>query len=261
MFLSTKRYLEKSETIFDMFGFFPDTKKFDVEDVNLAVYNALNHTKTLEDGIKIARCYFNNMGELKKMVKIVRRYFDAYMERGSLTKTNIHFVDRLGSEDIYHVSNALGHNPYQPYVVGPGFFTEMHNVGGKYYINRDMKYYITASNTSVDDMHVYKKNSEFLCTVHMTSNKNIVLVDNSTRYEFDEEGDAILIYEKGNRKAPLAKMKWDAITPTNSRGLVRVEVVDPTVNIELIMLIASANLFILNSQGIVEKAKSVVSQL
>lgn len=262
MLLSTKMMISKAETVFQTLGFCPNNKNFDVEDIKAAAFSTLNHTVSLEDGLKVAKCYVANKHLFKKMVKAVSHHFDEYYGHTAVGKVNIKFTNYSTGREIYHVSNALTDNPNTAMAIGRNMQVESSFWNNKYYFRRDKTYYITPSHINVSDMVLYNSKDQRICVVHMDkTSRDVELVENKTNFDFVNNGDSCFIYEKGKMKTPIGMMKWDALNTTEGNGLLRFEVLDSHANYEQLLHIGLAILMIYKrvkfSEGLLEVANNL----
>ena len=251
--------IAKAEAVFQMLGFCPSSKNFTVEDISRAAFDTINHTVSLQEGLKVARCYADNKHLFKKFVKVISRHYYEYFGRAAI-KTNVRFTDYTNERQIFHVSNALTRSSDIAVAIGRTMQVEATNSFGKYHFRPDSTYYIEKTNYQAEEMGLYKKDGKRVCIVHMTPTKEIILLENETNFIFEDGGETSLIYEKGNKKAPIGMMKWDALTTSTREGLVRIELLDPQVNYEQLLHIAYATLLIFKSVCLASDVMNVLRE-
>lgn len=262
MLLSTRMMLSKANAVFQILGFCPRNKNFDIEDINAAAFSTINHTTNLEDGLKIARCYAANKSSFKKMVKAVSRHYDEFFGMTSQGKNDMHFTNYSDSRYIFHVSNALTNHPNTSMAIGRNMQVESSYNNEKYYFRRDMTYYVKNDIKHGSDVGLYNRKGELLCYIHMTPGKEVVLQENKTNFLFETNGDSTLIYAKdAKRKVPIGLFKWDSLSADDNNCLVRIEIIDSHANYEQLLHIGLATMLIFKSVRFSEHIMSAIEQI
>lgn len=256
MLKSTEQFLYTYKGYLEELGYhFKSKDEFDPEKIFDCFISTIKRTKTYDDTRQAIIMFKYIMKKKDRFIKKLYKYPDVYDSYKYGSPELLSLVDEDTNRGNYWLMNGLFDKWDVINVTAPGQeWVAMQNDHGKFSLyGDDSKYFLNCAKLNGQKVVICNSDGEKVCVAELDRNNNLVLNNNNSGYNVENDDGVVYFSVGDNKKKHLAGMFWNTIEENEDYVLVLFELYDKEVDLELLMLL-SASVMILYHNMVSSKA-------
>ena len=244
MLKSTEQFLYTYKGYLEELGYhFKSKDEIDPEKIFDCFISTIKRTKTYEDARQAIIMFKYIMKKMDRFIKYLYKYPDVYDSYEYGSPELLSLVDEEENMGDYWLMNGLFDKWDVIHVIVPGQdWVTMQNDHGKFslYGDDDSKYFLKCAKLNDRKVVICNSDGEKVCVAELDRNNNLVLNNNYSGYDIENDDGVVYFSKEDNEEKHLAGMFWDVIEEKEDYVLVLFELYDKEADLELLMLLAAS---------------------
>lgn len=253
----TRKFIEKVHDTFDELNYH-ETEQLDFDKFEKSAIRTLTHCKDLSDAVNAVRMYQFCLKKWNKIERLFNRKLQIFNEYNYEGNSLISLVPDEEAFSTYYITNGINRKIRDISVAGFSLGEEeLFAFGFKNgrFAFEDGNYYMKYSKMTSRKMKLFDNQNKCLCSIVLRKDLGVFLKNNSTPYDIVIYDDFIGVYDKAyidglsdtdvidiNKR--VADIEWDILEKNSEFGVAELNVYEPNVDFEMLLLFASSTFLI-----------------